>query len=464
MSDDARADEPTGRWGTVVVWFRRDLRVHDHPALWEAATGARSVVPLFVVDPALFRAERTAPARRAFLAGSIAALDAALRERGSWLVVRTGAPRDVVPAIAAEVAAEAVLVSRDVTPHARRRDRRVAAALEADGRTLRARRGLLLVEPEDLGGEDSRAPSVFSPFWRRTAAMERRGVLPAPDRVPPAPDVRGEPSPHPGPGVPGSLPQPGEAAARDRVDAWVRGGLAGYADGRDRLDGTGSSHLSQDLHLGLLSPVEVESRCTGLPGADAYRRQLVWRDFYHHLLWHRPELAREPFQPRFDGIWRTDPEALEAWRTGRTGIPVVDAGMRQLAATGWLSNRARMVVGSFLTRHLLLDWRHGEGHFMRTLVDGDVANNVGGWQWTAGVGTDSQPWFRILNPVLQGRRFDPAGEWVRRWVPELADLSVEDVHAPWTAPDPPRDYPPPIVDLADARARAIDAFRSAAER
>ena len=277
--------------------------------------------------------------------------------------------------------------------------------------------------------------------------------------------------PHPGLR---DLPEPGESAARARLGAWVADGVGGYGDHRNDLAGAATSHLSQDLHLGLLSPLEVEACCTGA-GAEPYRRQLGWRDFYHHLLWWRPELSRAPFQPRFDAAFRpesADPEAAQAWREGRTGIPVVDAGMRQLSATGWLPNRARLIVASFLTRHLLLDWRVGEDHFMRTLIDGDLPNNVGGWQWTAGVGTDAQPWFRIFNPVLQGERFDPDGAWVRTWVRELAALPDHVIHQPWTLSPMEqhaagvvigRDYPAPIVDLAEGRERALAAFKAASE-
>jgi deoxyribodipyrimidine photo-lyase len=457
----------------VIVWFRRDLRLHDHPALREAG-GAASVVPLFVVDPALWDAPRTAPARRWFLAGALSELDAALRARGSRLVVRTGRPEEIVPALAREIGARTVLASRDVTPAARRRDRAVASALATEERLLRLRRGLLLDEPEAFSGSAGAGYTVFSPFWRALSGAERRSVLPAPEHLPPLPEgIASDPLPSVDRPPLTDLPEPGETAARARLDAWVEGGLADYADRRNDLAGSPTSRLSADLHLGLLSPVEIEARCQAVAGSEAYRRQLGWRDFYHHLLWWRPELARAPHQARFQAAFRAeseDPEAAAAWREGRTGIPVVDAGMRQLAATGWLPNRARLIVASFLTRHLLLDWRVGEDHFMRTLIDGDVANNVGGWQWTAGVGTDAQPWFRIFNPVLQGERFDPDGTWVRTWVPELARLPAAAIHQPWTLSDAEQsavgvvlgqDYPEPIIDLATGRDRALAAFKSA---
>ena len=394
-----------GAGDTRILWFRRDLRLADHPALVEAVAASR-LVPLFVVDPALWDAPRTAEVRRWFLAGSLASLDTALRQRGSRLIVRHGRPEDVVPALAAEVGASIVHVSRDVSPGGRRRDRAVAAALERDRRTLRAARGLLLVEPEVLAGRSGHGHVVFTPFWRALAAADRRALLAAPDRLPPLPEgLASEPLPDVSRPALRDLPEPGEAAAHARLHVWAGGGLGTYAERRNELPGQPTSRLSQDLHLGLLSPLQVEARCTGPGSAEAYRRQLAWRDFHHHLLWWRPQLVRQSFQPRFEAAFRaesTDPDAAAAWREGRTGIPVVDAGMRELAATGWMPNRARLIVASFLTRHLLLDWRVGEDHFMRTLIDADLANNVGGWQWTAGVGTDAQPWFRIFNPVLQG--------------------------------------------------------------
>ncbi len=247
----------------------------------------------------------------------------------------------------------------------------------------------------------------------------------------------------------------------------MAGGLADYGSDRDVLTGEGTSRLGVDLHLGTLSPLQVESAALDA-GVDAtpFVRQLAWREFYHHLLFHRRAgdgPLWDPLLSAFRGE-DADPEAVTAWREGRTGIPVVDAGMRQLASTGWLSNRARLVAASFLTRHLLMDYRIGERHFMRHLIDGDVANNRGGWRWTAGVGADPQPWFRIFNPVRQGLRFDRDGAWVRQWLPELAGVADRHVHAPWEAPAPPQGYPSPIVDLAAARDRALAAFKSASGR
>jgi len=447
---------------TVVLWFRRDLRLHDHPALHEAVERARAVVPLFVLDERLL--EPAAPARAWFLRQTLRELDASLRARGSGLLVRRGDPGEVVPAVAREAGADVVLASRDVTPLSHRRDAAVSAALEEEGRHLALRSGLLLAEPETMLTAAERPYQVFTPFWKVLRRQPRREVLPAPAQVttPPTtlagtavPDTERAP-------VPG-LPRPGEAAAAERLREWVSHGLDTYGADRDVLAGTGSSHLGADLHLGTLSPLQVEDAAVASgQEAEPFARQLGWRDFYHHLLFHRrhgPTVPDDPLMRAFR-VEADDPEAAAAWYEGRTGIPVVDASMRQLSATGWMSNRARMVTASFLTRHLLLDYRIGERWFMRHLVDGDVANNRGGWQWTAGVGADAQPWFRIFNPVRQGQRFDPDGTWVRQWVPELEGVPDRFVHDPWNAPEPPPDYQP-IVDLKAGRERALAAFRSA---
>jgi deoxyribodipyrimidine photo-lyase len=469
---------PRSRWDTAIVWFRRDLRVLDHPALSAAVAGARSVVPLFVIDRRLLDGMTAAPARRWFLARSLVELDRALRSRGSGLLLRSGAPEMVVPEMARAVGAAVVLASRDVTPFSHRRDAAVAAALEGDGRRLLLQPGLLLVEPETMLTTAGSPYAVFTPFWRSLQQASRRGLVPAPTRIETPPHVLDastvsidQLAPDVPPQV--ALPAPGEVAAQDRLYAWVAGGLAGYGTARDRLDGQATSHLSTDLHFGALSPLLVERAALeiGEPSTP-FVRQLAWREFYHHLLFHRR--AAEPLTgSHLMAIFRdeaADPAAVAAWRDGRTGFPAVDAGMRQLAATSWLGNRARLIVASFLTRQLLMDYRIGERHFLRHLVDGDIANNLGGWQWSAGVGSDPQPAYRIFNPVLQGRRFDPEGAWVRRWVPELARVPARYVHAPWEMPEHEagdagvrlgETYPRPVVDLATARERALAAFRSA---
>ncbi len=449
----------------VVLWFRRDLRLADHPALAAAIARGSAVVPLFVLDERLLAG--SAPARSWYLHGALAELDRSLRARGSRLLVRRGDARDVVPEVARQLGADVVIASDEVTPFGRRRDAAVAAMLERDGGRLELHQGLLLVEPHEVHTAEGRPYTVFTPFWRALGRVGRRALLPAPVSIPTPPlSVSSEALPEAGPAPLPGLPTPGEAAARERLERWVSDGLAGYRADRDGLDGAGTSHLGADLHLGTLSPLQVEAAAEA-SGADAepFTRQLAWRELYHHQLHHEGRAPRMP--SALESAFRTEADdagAVDAWREGRTGIPTVDAAMRQLTATGWMSNRARLVTASFLTRHLLMHPRVGERHFLRHLVDGDVANNRGGWQWTAGIGLDAQPWFRIFNPVRQGQRFDPDGRWVRRWLPELASVPDRFVHAPWESPAPVPGYPEPIVDLAFARERALAAFKAATGR
>jgi len=470
----------------AIAWFRRDLRLHDHPALEAAIAGRSEVVPLYVVDPALVAGRFASPNRTWFLLGSLAALRSSLRERGSDLVVRVGDPRLVVPEVAREVDADAVVVSRDHAPFGRRRDAAVAQALAADGVAWHPRRGVLVHEPDEVRTVDGGSFTVYSPFRRAWERLERRSVGDAPAMIPPLPgslagDVGAIPSlsdlglgdvPTADPSL---LPEPGEAAARQRLERWLAGGVEAYAASRDRMDlAAGTSRLSADLHLGLLSAAEVVERVARGGAGDGRRtfaNELVWREFYAHVLFHQPRVRTAAFRPEFEALpWSDDELTFRAWADGRTGYPIVDAAMRQLLTTGWMHNRARMVAASFLTKDLLVDWRRGEAHFMRHLVDGDVASNNGGWQWSASTGTDPQPYFRIFNPILQGRRFDPAGDYVRRFVPELGRVPVERIHAPWEMTDAEQatagcrigtDYPAPIVDHHEARTRALAVYEAA---
>ncbi len=478
------ADSPT------VVWFRRDLRLHDHPALTDAVRAGGPVIPLYVLDPALLEGRFRSPNRIWFLLGTLRELARDLEARGSRLVVRVGDPVAVVPEIVRETGARAVLVSRDYAPYGRRRDRAVAEALEPLGVELRARRGVLVHEPEDLPGANGAGPRVFTPFLRRWDALQRRSVLPAAGRIEGPlgwPGGTGTPIPDAAAlGVPGPtaqldlLPEPGEQAARRRLEAWLAAGPdhgpTAYDRTRNNLaDPNATSRLSWDLRLGLLSPVEVVTRTLevdgGGEGSRRYVSELAWRDFYYHVLWHEPRTAREPFLPQFaDRVPPgTSEAAVDAWRTGRTGYPIVDAAMRHLAASGWMPNRARMIVASFLTKDLLTDYRVGEAHFLYHLLDGDPASNLGGWQWAASVGTDAQPFFRVFNPVTQGERFHPDGSYVRHWVPELADVPPKRIQSPWTMTADEQteagcrigtDYPAPIVDHAAARRRALEWFEA----
>jgi deoxyribodipyrimidine photo-lyase len=471
----------------VVVWFRRDLRIHDHPALAAAVRTGAPVVPLFVFDPRLLHGRFASPNRTWFLLGCVTALRHQLERRGATLVIRIVEPADVVPAIAQDTAAAEVYVSRDLTPYGRARDRAVVARLDSSGVVFRAKPGLLIHEPESLLSRAGGPFQVFSPFYRAWQHLPLRDVLQAPGsiRTPtieagriPAPTDLGIDGPT---ADAGALPDPGEQAARERMSSWLAGdggrGIEAYPRERDRLaNQRATSRLSADLRFGTISAVEAAARARSSADGEGLRRwisELAWRDFYAHILWHEPRVAREPFLERFAAVvWEPDDDTFAAWQAGRTGYPVVDAAMRQLLATGYMPNRARMIVASFLTKDLLVDWRAGEAHFMRHLVDGDPASNLGGWQWAASVGTDAQPYFRIFNPVTQGERFDPDGEYVRRWVPELAAVPAGRIHCPWTMPpDEQRaagvrigvDYPGPIVDHAEARLRAIARLSLAAD-
>jgi len=444
-----------------LVWFRADLRLGDNPA-WSAATSAHeTVVGLFVIDPGLW--DRSGEHRRNQLAAHLGALDTSLRSRGGRLRVRRGDPARVVPAEAAAVRAERVYWNGDATPYAARRDRAVRAALGDRGEE---HAGRYVHAPGTVRTGDGGPFRVFTPFHR---AWQARPWDPWPE-----PGGGAVVDADPGDGIPEAprpLMAPGEGAAAERLESFLER-VDRYPEERDRPDLDTTSRLSADLKFGTISPRTVVRRVEG-PGAGraAFVRQLAWREFYAQLLAAFPETRRRAMRPEYDRVaWRRDPEGFTAWAEGRTGYPIVDAAMRQLRTEGWVHNRTRMVAASFLVKDLLVDWRLGERHFLNWLVDGDVAQNVGNWQWVAGTGADAAPYFRVFNPVAQGIRFDPDGAYVRRWVPELAGLPSSAIHAPWEA-DPAVlaaagvtlgiTYPLPLVDHAEARLAAVAAFEAA---
>ncbi len=445
----------------ALVLFTRDLRVHDQPALAAATRSSECLTPVFVLDDGILDSDFARPNRVVFLLEALADLDVSLRGLGARLVLRRGDVVRETVRLAREVGAGAVFASEDVSAYARRRERRLESALAAERIELRLLPGVTVVPPRDLAPSGGDHYRVFGAFHRAWLEHPRRGVE-APSRLRgrDAESVRmprlaelvdGAPSPE--------LPRGGEKAGRTRLESWLANGLAVYAEGADDLGADASSRLSPYLHFGCLSPLEVAERAGA---SEAFVRQLCWRDFYHQLLAANPDLPRADLRPRGDR-WHEDHDALAAWREGRTGVPIVDAGMRQLAWEGWMHNRARLLVASFLVKDLYVDWREGARHFFDLLVDGDVANNAGNWQWVAGTGTDSRP-NRVFNPLRQAKRFDPNGEYVRRYVPELGSIGGAAVHEPWRLePAAAGDYPPPLV-VHDEAVRRFRERRAAASR
>ena len=476
--------------GPVILWFRRDLRLADNPALQAALKTAEPVIPLYVLDetPGL---RAPGAASLWWLDKSLAALGADLALRGSCLILRRGEAETLIPRLAKETGAGAVYWNAVFDPGVPARDARLADSLAASGVEARRFNGGHLLSPEKVRTKTGGLFSVFTPFWRAARPLVNPGEpAPAPAALPapgawPAGDALADWRLHP------TRPdwskgfrdwRPGEAGATERLEAFINGALRSYAVDRDRPDREGVSRLSPHLHFGEISPkacwraaLSAASRGDVADGqADKFLAELGWREFNANTALAAEARGDAPervnVDRRFDAFpWRDDPRAFEAWTKGRTGYPLVDAGLRQLWTTGWMHNRVRMVVASFLTKHLLVDWRAGEAWFWDTLVDADHASNAGNWQWVAGCGADAAPYFRIFNPVTQGEKFDPDGAYVRRWVPELARLPAKVIHAPWTADKAVLsaagvtlglDYPLPIVDHAHARQRALDAYQA----
>ncbi len=480
MSDDAAPS---------IVWFRDDLRLADHAALQAGAkSGAKSgaMICVYVLDEESQGLRPHGGASRWWLAQSLRALDADLRKRGQRLVLRRGPAAKVIPQLAEQSGAATVFWNRRYDRAGIAADDATIAALKATGRNGGTFPGNLLIEPGRIVNQEGNPLRVFTPFWKRVLALgEPRRAIPTPEQLPSpvdsvAHDELAEWNLEPtAPDWAGGLRdtwRPGETAARERLADFLDE-IAGYAENRDRPDRTATSRLSPYLRFGEISPVQVCHAARfaadkGAPSRDVekFLSELGWREFSYHLLHNFPDLGTRNLQSRFDDFpWRRDDEAQRDWQRGLTGYPIVDAGMRELWHTGWMHNRVRMVAASFLIKHLMIDWRQGEEWFWDTLVDADPANNTASWQWVAGSGADAAPYFRIFNPVLQGEKFDPRGEYVRRWVPELARLSDKFVHRPWLASPLElseagitlgKNYPHPIVDHDMARKRALAAFQA----
>ena len=455
----------------ALHWFRRDLRLADNTALWNARAQAERVVPVFCWDDAILSRPDVGAPRVWFLAESLAELGQSVEQRNGRLIVVRGRPETEIPALAKTLGAEAVFWNSDYEPYARERDARVAEALSEKGIAARPAADLLLVEPDAVATQAGAPFSVFTPFYRAWDAAPRVSPLPAVEDFGGA-AVRQRPDADP-PEI--SLPAgfdeaawvPGESAANERLESFSDDGLGDYAEGRDRPAIDGTSRLSPYLKFGCISPRTVLEKCRE---NAKFVQELAWREFYFHVLWHWPEVAEKEWQSAMRGMeWDSSEALLDAWKQGRTGYPLVDAGMRQLAGEGWMHNRVRMVTASFLTKDLHLDWRLGERHFMLTLVDGDLAPNNGRRQWAASTGVDPRP-LRIFNPWLQSERYDPEGAYIRRWLPELQGVPAKHIHRPHLMTPEEQgscgcrigvDYPAPIVDHAEERLAALAMYAAA---
>jgi deoxyribodipyrimidine photo-lyase len=465
----------------TILWFRRDLRLTDQPALVAAMAGKAPVIPVFILDDAVAGAWKAGGASRWWLHHSLESLAASLAQLGSGLVLRRGDSAKAILALVRETGADAIHTGIMPEPWERAADDAVGGALRGSGCAFHRHQTSLMHDPDAIMTQTGKPFSVFTPF----ANAFGRVVHPAP------------PAPAPRHLSAATMPEsekladwallptigwaagiaarwtPSEAGAAPVLDRFVAEAASGYATARNDVGKPGSSSLSPYLHWGEISPHQAWAAVDAAqPGAGvaSFRRELVWREFAAHLLWHNPGIAEQPLRAEFRSFpWRADKRALRAWQKGQTGIPIVDAGMRQLWATGWMHNRARMITASFLIKHLLVPWQDGEAWFWDTLVDADLGNNSAGWQWVAGCGADGAPFFRIFNPVLQGKKFDSDGAYVREWVPELARLDTAFIHEPWAAPplllagagvSLGRTYPAPIIDLAEGRDRALAALRA----
>ena len=473
---------------TAILWLRRDLRLDDNPALLRALESGRPLLPLYIHAPAEEHPWEPGGASRWWLHGSLAALDAALRTHGSRLRIERGESLDVLRRLIAETGATEVHWNRLYDPATRARDARIKQAIRAEGLRCASHNAALLFEPWDIKNSEDQPYKVFSAFWRACVRSIRAiRPAPAPSALPPYPAGASQ-------GLPLEalelLPRirwdaglratwtPGEPAALASLRDFLATPVGRYQEARDLPGTRGTSRLSPHLHFGEISPRRILAAVMerfGDPTAEpveSFVREVGWREFAYHLLYHFPKTPTEPLDARFaDFPWAKEDIAssLHAWQKGQTGIPLVDAGMRELWQTGWMHNRVRMVVASLLTKNLLIPWQEGARWLWDTLVDADLASNTLGWQWTAGCGADAAPYFRVFNPVRQGERFDPDGAYVRRWCPELAGLPDTYLHQPWSAPQPVltaaglrlgTHYPHPIVDLARSRDRALAAWQA----
>ncbi len=483
---------PKTKYKTLIVWLRRDLRVQDNAALSAACAQAEQVVPLFVFDPDILGREDTGAARVAFLLDALSVLDANLQKLGGRLIIRNGkVPEQIVKAVD-EFGADGVFHQREYEPFGVKRDEAVAAALKEKGNIVETFGGLSLFEPPELMSKTGTPYTVFGPYKREWFSRPADGPVPTPAHVPVPENAKSDTLPSVG-DLKFQTPQAFECGGEDRAQTllkvFLKNKIQNYDAARDVLSEDGTSLLSRHLHFGTMSARfvvdavrkagldkpsggeggEQKAEHQGEPGHSTFLTEIAWHDFYLGILYHFPYVTEGPFRRQYAGLeWENDEALFEAWKTGQTGYPIVDAAMRQLNSEAWMHNRGRMIVASFLAKDLLIDWRWGEKYFMQQLVDGDQAANNGGWQWAAGTGNDAQPFFRIFNPTSQGEKFDPDGAYVKRWVPELARVPAKFIHAPWKLKESERslvcpDYPPRVVDHAVQRGRALAMYEKAAK-
>ncbi|GAB1471942.1 deoxyribodipyrimidine photo-lyase [Chloroflexota bacterium] len=445
---------------TNIWWIRRDLRLTDNAAL-HSALASDSVLPVFILDPAF---ENLSPRRRNFLYEGLSALDKDLCARGSYLVIRKGRPTDVLSALFNELKVEAVHAEEDYTPYARKRDTSIQKLLP-----LKLIHGQTVHHPDAILKHDGSPYTIYTPYskvWK--TRLGKIKLLPVPEKINTPQGIASEPLPE---FTPNTLFPASEQEALTRLEEFSYKKIHGYTDDRNRMDLEGTSALSPYFRFGMLGlrqavNAALDAISTGSgTGAETWLNELIWREFYIQILYHFPHVATSAFKSSLANIpWRNQLSEFKAWKRGETGIPVVDAAMRQLKETGWMHNRARMITASFLVKDLLIDWRWGEAWFMENLLDGDMASNNGGWQWTAGTGTDAAPYFRIFNPVLQSVKFDPHGDYIRKWIPELRGVNEKQIHTPWEFELNITGYPSrPIIDRALVKERTLNAYNVSKE-
>lgn len=469
----------------IIFWFRRDLRLGDNIGLHEAIKTGHPVIPVYIIDPRIIKSDRYSPARMAFLLSAMQTVDNRLKQFNARLLVRRGKPSKILEDLVKETQATALYFNADYTPFAVKRDTAIQKNLSID---VKSYDDALLIPPGGVLKDDGDPYVVFTPFKKKWNEKTK----PAISSIDLSSDSFFDISSLDNDGVPSRedldihteipIPPTDEDHAQSRLSKYIRSGIENYSTARNNLPidpfdddrPSGSSYLSPYFRFGILSPrqaywgargkyVNVESKKIR-KSIETWVSELTWREFYMHIMAHFPHVDRNNFRSTYDNLeWQDAPDELQAWKDGKTGYPIVDAPMRQLKAIGWMPNRARMIVASFLTKDLLIHWQEGEKHFMHYLLDGDPAANNGGWQWAAGTGTDAQPYFRIFNPISQSKKFDKNGTYIRHWIPELKDVPDKYIHEPWKMDNPPEDYSAPIVDHKMARERTLEAFKKAKE-